>query len=159
MAYLIDGNNLLGFLFPAYFKDPENRLKLVRRLIAFQRSKRARIILVFDGAVLSDADEMAMPEDRFDIIHPPAGETADAAIKEILARQSDPRKLFVVSSDREIKNCARLKGATTLSCREFNAELKRTLKERKREKELEKSEARPTSLEVRLWAQVFKEKK
>lgn len=46
-----------------------------------------------------------------------------------------------------------------MSCREFNAELKRTLKERKREKELEKSEVRPTSLEVRLWAQVFKEKK
>ena len=74
MAYLIDGNNLLGFLFPGWHRDPENKLKLVRRLIAFHRSKRVRIILVFDGAPVPDPDEMALPDERFTILHPERGE-------------------------------------------------------------------------------------
>ena len=36
-------------LFPGHLKDPENKMKLVRRLIAFQRLRRTRVILVFDG--------------------------------------------------------------------------------------------------------------
>ena len=56
MAYLIDGNNLLGHLFPGAHRDPDNRLKLVRRLIAFQRFTRSRVILVFDGPPSADVD-------------------------------------------------------------------------------------------------------
>jgi len=159
MAYLIDGNNLLGHLFPGRHRDPENKLKLVRRLLAFKRSKKARIILVFDGAPSADADGMTMAEDRFAIIYPPAGESADAAIRDILAGRTDLRKMSVVSSDREIKADARRRGASVLTSREFSAELNRALKDRKREREMEKNEARPTSLEVRLWSQVFKENK
>jgi len=159
MAYLIDGNNLLGFLFHGYLRDPENKLKLIRRLIAFQRSKRARVILVFDGTALPDEDNIVEPGSRFTILHPSAGESADTVLMEILSRQSDSRKFFVVSSDREIKASAEHKGARVLNCREFNAELKPTLQERKAKNEMAKNDVRPTSLEVRLWTQVFKENK
>jgi predicted RNA-binding protein with PIN domain len=159
MAYLIDGNNLLGALFPGYHRDPENKRKLVRRLISFQRSTRARLILVFDGAASADAEAMAASQDRFAVVHPPPGESADAAIREIIAGLSDLRKLFVVSSDREIRSFARLKGAVPMTSREFKTELNRALRTRKMEKEMEKNEPGPTSLEVRLWSQVFKENK
>lgn len=157
MAYLIDGNNLLGTLFPGHHRDPENKRKLVRRLIAFQRSRRSRLILVFDGIASADAEAMAASQERFDIVHPPPGESADAAIREILEGMSDLRKLVVVSSDREIRSFARLKGATLMAGREFRSELNRTLKARRSEKEMEKNESDPTSLEVRLWSQLFKE--
>ena len=159
MAYLIDGNNLLGFLFPGWHRDPENKLKLVRRLIAFHRSKRARIILVFDGAPVPDPEEMALPGERFAILHPERGGSADAIIAEILAGAGDKRHLTVVSSDRGIRTAARLAGARPLTGREFAVELNRTLRERRAERELDKSESPPTSLEARLWAQAFKERK
>ena len=93
MAYLIDGNNLLGCLFPGWHRDPENKLKLVRRLIAFHRTKRSRVILVFDGAPVPDPDEMALPDERFSILHPERGGSADAIISEFLDRGGDKRHL------------------------------------------------------------------
>jgi len=159
MAYLIDGNNLLGALFPGQHRDPENKRKLVRRLIAFQRSRRSRIILVFDGAASADAEAMAAGRERFDIVHPPPGENADQAIGEILEGMTDLRKLVVVSSDREIRTFARLKGAVLMSAPEFKSELNRTLKARREDKEMEKGEPGPTSLEVNLWSQLFKERR
>ena len=157
MAYLIDGNNLLGTLFPGHHRDPENKRKLVRRLIAFQRSKRARLILVFDGAASADAEAMAADEERFAVVHPPPGESADTAIREIIDAMSDRRKLVVVSSDREIRSFARVQGASDRTAREFKIELNRTLKAWKSGKEMEKTEPGPTTLEVRLWSQIFKE--
>lgn len=159
MAYLIDGNNLLGTLFPGHHRDPENKRKLVRRLIAFQRSTRARIILVFDGAASVDAEAMASAQERFAVVHPPPGESADAAIREIVDGISDRRKLIVVSTDRALRAFAKLRGAVDMPCRDFKTELNRTLRAWKNEKEMEKSAARPTSLEVRLWSQLFKEGK
>lgn len=159
MAYLIDGNNLLGCLFPGWHRDPENKLKLVRRLIAFHRTKRSRVILVFDGAPVPDPDEMALPDERFTILHPERGGSADAIISEFLARGGDKRHLTVVSSDRAIRTAARLAGARSLTGREFVTELNQTLRERRAEREMDKHEARPTPLETRLWSQVFKERK
>jgi predicted RNA-binding protein with PIN domain len=159
MAYLIDGSNLLGYFFRGFHKHPDNKMKLVRRLIAFQRMRRTRIILVFDGAPFPDGQEMSLPEKKFDIIHPPPGATADAMIKDFLAGRKDLRNLSVVSSDREIASFARHKGARVITCPEFAAELGKALKERKLEKEMSKNETSPTSLEVRLWSQVFREKK
>lgn len=159
MAYLIDGNNLLGFLFPGRHRDPENKLKLVRRLIAFHRSKRVRIILVFDGAPVPDPAEMALPAERFTILHPERGGSADAIITELLASRGEKRHLTVVSSDRAIRTAARLAGARPQTGREFAAELSRTLRERRAEREMDKNESPPTALETRLWAQAFKERK
>jgi predicted RNA-binding protein with PIN domain len=158
MAYLIDGNNLLGTLFPGFHRDPENKLKLIRRMIAFQRTRRVRVILVFDGAANPDPAGMDLPSERFDIVYPPAGETADAVLHGILEGRRDLRHMVVVSSDREVRAFAGLRGAKVSSSREFAAELRRTLRERRAEQELEKAEERPSRLDVKLWSQVFKER-
>jgi len=159
MAYLIDGNNLLGFSFPGEHRDPENKRALVRKLLAFQRQTRSKIILIFDGRPVEDMAELSASKDKFEINYPAEGETADSVIKEFLSRQTDTRKLFVVSSDRDIKTFAALKGARPLTSKEFSAELRTVLKERKNAREMEKHVERPTSLEVRLWEDVFREKK
>jgi predicted RNA-binding protein with PIN domain len=159
MAYLIDGNNLLGCLFPGHHRDPENKLKLVRRLIAFHRSKRVRIVLVFDGPPVPDPLDMALPEERFTILHPERGSSADEVIAELMEARADRRHLIVVSTDREIRAAAKLRGARTLTAPEFVAELNRTLRERKSEREMDKVDVRPTPLETRLWSQVFKDRK
>ena len=158
MAYLIDGNNLLGHLFPGAHREPENRLKLVRRLIAFQRFTRARIILVFDGPPSSDVEAMIQGDARLAVLNPDPGGSADALIEAFIASRRDTRRLFVVSTDRGLRAAAREHGATSLTGREFAAELNRVLRQHKDARELDKSEPGPTKLEVRLWSELFKEK-
>jgi predicted RNA-binding protein with PIN domain len=158
MAYLVDGNNLLGVLFPGHHRDPDNKLKLIRRLIAFHRARRVRVVLIFDGAPIPDPAEMVLPGERFEILHPPSGETADSVFREILESRRDLRRTVVVSSDREIRTFAGKRGAKSLSSPEFAAELRRALDERRAARELEKDNRRPSSLEVRFWSELFKDK-
>jgi hypothetical protein len=65
------------------------------------------------------------------------------------------KKFYVVSSDREIKDYARQKGAKSLTCEEFNKTLKSVLKEHKKLKELEKNVDFPTGLEVEHWIDIL----
>jgi len=159
MAYLIDGNNLLGFSFPGEHRDPENKRILIRKLLAFQRQTRSRLILVFDGRPVDDWAGMHSPKSKFEILYPEEGEKADSVIKDILSSGSDLRNMFVVSSDREIRTFAVSKGATSLTCEAFSARLAKVLKERKNAREMTKNVSPPTSLEIHLWEDVFKEKK
>ena len=159
MAYLIDGNNLLGHLFPGAHRDPENRLKLVRRLIAFQRFTRARIILVFDGPPSADIEAMVGDAPRFAILNPAPGGSADTILEEFIASGRDTRRLFVVSTDRGVRAIALQHGAVSLTAREFAAELNGVLREHRNVRELDKKEPGSTKLEVKLWSELFGEKK
>ena len=50
MAYLVDGNNVIGQT-PGWHRDkPGSRQRLLRELAAFVAATRARVTVVFDGA-------------------------------------------------------------------------------------------------------------
>jgi predicted RNA-binding protein with PIN domain len=153
MAYLIDGNNFLGFWLGAARRDPSARASLVGRLEAFARQTRKRVILVFDGAPADDL--LGSGSEKFALVFPPEGETADALIKDRIIRSSDRRYLVVVSSDREIRDFARAHGATSLPCDVFAKELKKALRERRDARSLEKRDEASSPLEVELWAKAF----
>jgi predicted RNA-binding protein with PIN domain len=159
MAYLIDGNNLLGHLFPGGMRDPENRLALVRKLKAFQRFTRTRVTIVFDGRPSREVEALSDGGDRFAVRFPAEGENADGAIMDLIDRRRDRRRLFVVSSDRELRAYAREAGAHPLPCREFETGLKRVLRERRAAREMDKPDPRSTPLELNLWLNVFGERK
>lgn len=155
MAYLIDGNNLLGHLAAEELRDPRGRDGLILRLLTFQRATRKRIYLVFDGRP-SDDDTHVTVNNKFSVIYPEAGESADSIIHEMIGRQVDKRTFFVVSSDREIRDAACSRGIQTLSSEEFGRELTRVIKDQKKMREMDKHVERPSPLEVRLWDDVFK---
>jgi len=156
MAYVIDGNNFLGYAFPGQHRDPENRRALVRKLLAFVRFSRVRVVLVFDGPASDEIAEMTRGEARLRVQYAPEGGSADDAIFGLIERQKDRRHLAVVSTDREIRGFAKESGAgLVLTCREFEGRLKRTLGERKAFKEMEKPALNPSKLEVGLWLSVF----
>jgi predicted RNA-binding protein with PIN domain len=159
MAYLVDGNNFLGFAFPGQHRDPENRMALVRKLLAFRKFTGSRVVLVFDGRVSDDLAALAGGEEKFRVIQPPEGDSADDVIRDFIDRQKDRRRLFVVSSDREIRSYAREAGAQPLTCRDFAAELKGVLKERKLKREMDKPEPRASAMELGLWIEVFGDKR
>ena len=157
MAYLIDGNNLIGHLPYLELFDPRSKRRLVAQLSIFQRAKRTKIILVFDGFPEHELGDEKFSAKKFLILYPDRGQTADTLIKEWIEKQTDSRHLYVVSSDREIKKFARMNGAKILTCEEFNKRLKKALKKYKDSKAMKKVETRLTPLEVDHWLEIFSE--
>jgi len=157
MAYLIDGNNLLGRIAPHELREPAGRDGLVVRLLAFQRVTRARIHLVFDGNPDERPTDIAV-NPKFTIHYPGEGQSADDIIREMILRQTDRRRFFVVSSDRAIRDLAKKKGIEAVTSDAFARELKTAIKEGKKRRELEKRTEAPTGLEIDLWDEVFRSK-
>lgn len=158
MAYLIDGNNFLGHTVPAAYRDPQHRYELAQKLLIFQGLTRSRVILVFDGAPDPYLSDEKLQSKRFTVLFPPRGATADTLIRELLESLTDLRHFFLVSSDRELKSAGRSRGATVLTCGEFNGMLKEVLKKNKALREFSKTTENPSPLEVRLWTDVFTKK-
>jgi predicted RNA-binding protein with PIN domain len=157
MAYLIDGNNLLGRIAPHELREPHGREGLVGRLLAYQRVTRARILLVFDGNPEPEPTTITV-NPKFTILFPGEGQSADDLIQDIVRRQTDRRRFFVVSSDRTIREFAKASGVAPVTSETFARELREALKERKKQKEMEKRTDSPSPLEVNLWDEVFKSK-
>ncbi|MGA2363251.1 MAG: NYN domain-containing protein [Candidatus Aminicenantales bacterium] len=157
MAYLIDGNNLLGRIAPHELKERSGREGLVGRLLGFQKVTHSRIHLVFDGNPERERTAVAV-NPKFTILYPGEGQSADDVIEDVILRLTDRRRFFVVSSDRAIRECAKANGVTAVTSEVFARELKTALKERKKQKEMEKRVEAPSPLEVNLWDEVFKSK-
>jgi predicted RNA-binding protein with PIN domain len=157
MAYLIDGNNLLGRIAPDELRERSGRDGLVVKLLAFQRVTRTRIHLVFDGNPERDRTEVPV-NPKFTILYPGEGQSADDVIEDVIRRLTDRRRFFVVSSDRAVREFAKENGVTPVTSELFAKELKAALKERRKQKEMEKHVDSPSPLEVDLWDEVFKRK-
>ncbi|UCC40996.1 MAG: NYN domain-containing protein [Candidatus Aminicenantes bacterium] len=159
MTYLIDGNNYIGFTSSFNRKDPRSKYELVSKLLVFQQLKRTRVILVFDGVPDLNLLDERFQRKNFSVVFPPSGQNADSIIKEIILKQTDLRRFFVVSSDREIKNFAKAKRAHALSSKDFDRELKTKLREYKRHLQNEKRVSSPSPLEMNQWLEIFNNKK
>jgi len=157
MAYLIDGNNLLGRIAPHELREKGGRDGLVVRLLAFQRVTRARIHLVFDGNPEQTPTDIPV-NPKFTVHYPGEGGSADDVIRDMILGQADKRRFFVVTSDRALRELAKKQGIEAITSDVFARELKSAIKEGKKMRELEKRAETPTSLEVRLWDEVFKSK-
>jgi predicted RNA-binding protein with PIN domain len=158
MGYLIDGNNLLGHIFPHELRDRRSRYILVSRLLAFQKVKKSRIELVFDGPPDQDLADIHSQKKKFFVHFAWPGQKADDIIKEVIARQKDFRQFFVVTSDRELKDFAKAKGAKTLTAKEFASLLKKVRREHRAAAELEKKTTTLSPFEIRLWLDTFAKK-
>jgi predicted RNA-binding protein with PIN domain len=159
VAYLIDGNNYIGYTSSFDRKDPRSKYELVSKLFIFQKQKRTRIILVFDGAPDLNLLEKRFQKKNFSVVYPIAGQDADDTIKKIISKQTDLRRFFVVSSDREIQIFAKAKGARALSTKDFSRELKTELKKHKRHLQNEKRTSPLSPLEINQWIEIFNNKK
>jgi predicted RNA-binding protein with PIN domain len=155
MGFIVDGNNFLGYASPGGIRDPEGRMSLARRLLAFAHHTRQRVLLVFDGRGSAELSALTRGDDKLRLFEPPEGGSADEVIIELVDRQKDRRHLTLVSNDRALRAYAREAGAQSLACREFDARLKAALRERKAARELAKPEEKPSPFEVGFWLDMF----
>jgi predicted RNA-binding protein with PIN domain len=122
---IIDGYNLIRQskrLSAAEAIDLQSgREALLDALAHYKRIKAHRITVVFDGTGLASSPGERDRAKGIDIRFSRSGETADAVIKRLTAREK--QKTMVVSSDRELCAHAESCGATTISSTAFEQKL------------------------------------
>jgi predicted RNA-binding protein with PIN domain len=126
MAYIVDGNNVMGQT-PGWHRDKSGaRRGLLEKLAAFARVKKARVTVVFDGA--PDAN---LPEGSafhgVEVLYATPGSDADTRIERIVDSSTDPRGLTVITSDRQLGFLVRSRGASVVRSGEFRSQVERLL--------------------------------
>lgn len=152
MPILIDGHNLIGKMSSISLADPEDEDKLVRVLARRLHPQRHKTIVVFDkGADLEFSVKRKSSGLR--VIFAPPESSADAIIIEMIRQDPNPKGLTVVSSDNEIRRCARSRRARVISSEEFA----RTIESPTRRSRRGKSEdAGAEYVDVKEWLEYFR---
>lgn len=122
MAYLVDGNNVIGQT-PGWHRDkPGSRLRLLGELAAFAAATRARVTVVFDGA-----PDPAAPDGSsyrgVKVFYPARGADADSVIERMVADSGDRRGITVVTSDRQLAAECRELGARVVRSGDFRKQM------------------------------------
>ena len=114
VPYLIDGNNLMFALSEVHGEVGRQGLC---RLLCDLAAAAQRVHVVFDGpppdGPANQGDQTSLTVDYA------AGRTADALIREHSAAESAPRRLTVVSTDRQIRRAARRRRCPAVTSEEF----------------------------------------
>ena len=118
MAYIVDGNNVMGQT-PGWHRDKADaRRRLLERVAAFNRVKKTRITVVFDGA-----PDRAFPEGSaflgVRVLYAEPGSDADSRICRLVDASADRSGLTIVTSDRGLAFLVRSSGAVVLRSGEF----------------------------------------
>ena len=122
MPIVIDGHNLIGQMSDISLADPDDEEKLVRVLARHLHIRRQKVTVIFDKAANIDIGS------RYEVgnvraIFAPRGSSADAIIMDIIKKDPNPKGLTIVTSDNEIRRCARSRRARVVSSEEFARKL------------------------------------
>ncbi len=115
MPYLIDGNNLMHALLDA--GDDLGRLALCSKLHQLLPADES-VHVVFDGPMPPPGLARQIRETGLTVTYCPDTPADDVILREI-ERSSAPKRLRVVSSDREIRKAARARRCQSLTSEEF----------------------------------------
>jgi predicted RNA-binding protein with PIN domain len=155
MPYIIDGNNLIGSCSGISLEDPQARPKLIHIIRRFQENRNNNIIIVFDG-VPGNGVHREEVSPKLCVRYPLNGSSADEEIKQILEGFDCFKDVILVTSDRELREFAKKKGAKIINSIEFYFQLKRVSRISGMKEETEKRiDARLSDQEVDLWLKIF----
>jgi predicted RNA-binding protein with PIN domain len=125
---LIDGNNLLHAVQDV---DP-SELLIGRSMLCDvvgdwgERCSR-RVCVVFDGPTPSAPRAEQIGHVALEVVFSGAGVSADAVLKSRILAQTAPRRLLVVSTDREVAQAGRRRGARVMRAEDFWRQVRRDL--------------------------------
>ncbi|MCK6483099.1 MAG: NYN domain-containing protein [Phycisphaerae bacterium] len=127
MPVLVDGYNLMHAAQASpHGSELTGRGLLCRLLGDWSQRRGEAVTIVFDGAAPAPGLAEQLGDSRITVRYS-ADRTADALIAEQIAASSAPRRLLVVSSDREVQRAARRRGAAIAESPAFVAQMMREL--------------------------------
>lgn len=155
MPLIIDGHNLLWAIANTD-EDFESisDVQLCRILSGFLGRTRTKGEVVFDGAGPPDKNAFNSVA-NIEIIFAGGGSDADSVIEDKIAASTAPRLLRVVSSDRRIRDAAKVRKAKVIKSEDFWVEVKRQLGRRAREAEPRAKRAGLSESETKQWLEFF----
>ncbi len=165
MTTLVDGYNLIhasgivaGNIGPGTLQRARDGLIGFLRA-SLSEGERASTTVVFDAKDAPPGLSEEQVVDGVRIVYALGYSTADALLEELIVADSAPRQLVVVSSDRQIQQAARRRGATAVDSEGWHAGLLRRRRERIRAatQPPEKPEGPISPGEVDYWLEVFGE--
>lgn len=153
MPLIVDCYNLLHADMPPLLAGlDEARLC---RLLDVSRYRGGAMTVVCDGGPKPGLAQRS-PVESVELRYAGAGRSADAEIMAMIAADSAPRRLVVVSDDREIQQAARRRRAKVMPCPAMVAELARAAErlERAGHQRMHDQPNLPGG-DVRAWAKLF----
>lgn len=118
MAFLIDGNNVMGQT-PGWHRDKTAaRHRLIEQVAEFARVRKARVTVVFDGEP-DDRHPEASAHRGVKVFYAERGSNADRRIEKLVESSTDRRGITVVTSDRHLATIVRARGALVMKSGEF----------------------------------------
>lgn len=118
MDVIIDGYNLIGSEHGLQGTLEPRRNWLVQRLSSYQKIKRFKVTVVFDGWRSGRNEQSLQKKDGISILYSRLNEKADSVIVRF-AREKGSGSV-VVTSDREIRTAVERFGAVAVSAGEFS---------------------------------------
>jgi predicted RNA-binding protein with PIN domain len=122
VAYLVDGNNVMGQRVGWHRDKPGARRRLLGDLARFARSEGVPVAVVFDGAPDDSVPDGGTLE-GVRVYYAGRGSDADSRIRELVGHAPDRRALTVVTSDRRLADDVRHLGARVTRSGEFRRRL------------------------------------
>jgi len=95
---------------------------------------RGRMVIVCDGRPKPDELDPRIDPGRVEIIHSGAATDADTIIERLIAEDTGPRDLTVVSNDHRIRRAARRRRATAMASEKFLHRLVQRFEQRHKKK-------------------------
>lgn len=156
MQYLIDGHNVIGKMPDINLDDPEDEVKLIRRLRSWAAAGHKRRVTVYFDQGLPGGLEKGLSTGPVKVVFAPAGRTADSLLINQINRVKNPSEYTLVSSDLRIIGLAAKRRMHVLRSEKF---VERMVQEReKRESSAAPGIAENPPLdhdEVEMWLQLF----
>ncbi len=118
---IIDGYNFIGFHKGLSKKLEAQRNQLISTLGSYRQNKNFPICVVFDGWKDGELHEHFEIKNGIEVVYSRLGEKADQVIIRFIKRLKE--QCVVVSSDREIRDCAHQYKSTALTVQEFKSKL------------------------------------
>ena len=125
MAYIVDGNNVMGQT-PGWHRDKaQARRRLLEQVAEFARVRKMRITVVFDGAPDSEFPEGSAHK-GVKVLYADRESDADSRIERLVETSRDRRGLTVVTSDRRLALAVRSQGASVIRSGAFRRQMEET---------------------------------
>lgn len=128
MSVIVDGFNLLRGAQRWAPVGALGQLHLCQLLGQWSALTGEAVTIVFDGPLPRSGYAEQLRRVGVEVVHSGSGRTADDLIIEAIGLNSAPRSLQVVSSDREIRQAARRRGAQDWDSQTFFYRMWRELK-------------------------------
>lgn len=165
MAILIDGYNLLYEMGLVRRRSGPGGLEKARRALlgllagSLSEEEARRTTVVFDASDAPPGSAGQFEYSGLTVRFAAGHEDADALIEQLIAADSAPRQLTVVSSDRRLKRAARRRRAAAVNSEQFLDDLKRRRRAKKASEQRQpvKKSLRLSEADTEFWLREFRD--